>query len=284
MKTWMEKTADFLRRFTGADGRRHFTSAVILAAGSGERFGNLYGRKQFVPLCSVPALVHTLRAFEESEYITEIVVVTREEDVRRCEEYRSEYGFEKVTKILAGGADRQASARRGLDAVSDEAEFIALHDGARCLVTGQIIADTVRAAYAHGAAVAAEPSTDSVKRVNGAGDVEESLSRDTIWLAKTPQVFLANMYRAAVYLAEKDGVRATDDSALVERLGFKVRMVDCGRENIKLTVPMDAVIAEAILRRRAEAAEAAAKEAPDAVPEAIARAAEKAAEKGKDAK
>ncbi len=267
----LEMTAELLRTFSAEDPRRHPTSAVILAAGSGERFGVEQGRKQFVPLLSVPALVHTLRAFEASECISEIVIVTRPEDVRRCEEYREEYGLGKVTKIVVGGEDRQASARIGSDAISDGAEYIAIHDGARCLVTEKIINDTVRCAYRCGAAVAAEPSVDSVKRADPSGDVAESLERKEIWLAKTPQVFLADMYRAAVYMAERDHVRATDDSALVERLGFKVHLVDCGSRNMKLTVPDDAYVAETILRRRAEAAEEEARRAAGDPPDAVAR-------------
>jgi 2-C-methyl-D-erythritol 4-phosphate cytidylyltransferase len=223
---------------------------VILAAGSGRRFGDEKGKKQFVPVCSEPVLVHTLRAFEACDYITEIVVVTAAEDIRRCEEYRDGYGFTKVRAIIAGGEDRQASAKKGFDAISDKAEFVAIHDGARCLVTPDLIAQTVRSAYRQGAAVAAEKSRDTVKRTSAAGVIEETMDRETVWLAKTPQVFLANMYRAAVYTAEKDGFRATDDSSLVERLGFRVRTVDCGGDNIKLTTPVDVYIAEAILRAR----------------------------------
>lgn len=252
MESKLAKIADFLRRLSPADNRHYFTSAIILAAGSSQRFGQENGLKQFCPICSVPALVHTLRAFEASKLIDEILIVTQEEEIARCESYVAEYGIKKVSKVLVGGADRQESSKRGFDAVSSKAKFVAFHDAARCLITTDMINGTIRAAYEHGAAIAAERSRDTVKIANDQGFSMESPDRNTVWLAKTPQVFMADIYRAAVYTAEKDGVRATDDSMLAERLGFKVKMVECGNENIKLTTANDIYIAEAILRAREE--------------------------------
>lgn len=255
MGSVLTKLADVLRHLSPQENRHHFTSAIILAAGSGQRFGQENGLKQFCPIGSIPALVHTLRAFEACARIDEILIVTSEADVSRCENYAAEFGIKKVSKVIVGGADRQESAKRGFDAVSTKAKFVAFHDGARCLVTKEIINDTIRAAYEHGVAVAAERSRDTVKIANDREFSTESPDRNTVWLAKTPQVFMADIYRAAVYTAEKDGVRATDDSMLAERLGFKVKMVECGNENIKLTTPNDIYIAEAILRARQEKSE-----------------------------
>ena len=252
MGSFIKNIADVLRHLSPSERRHYFTTAVILAAGSGQRFGQENGLKQFCPINSVPALVHTLRAFEASSLIDEILIVTKEQDIARCEAYVQEFGLKKISKILAGGSDRQESAKRGFDAVSEKAKFVAFHDGARCLVTREMIDNTIRAAYEHGGAVAAERSRDTVKIADANGFSKESPDRNTVWLAKTPQVFMADIYRAAVYTAEKDGVRATDDSMLAERLGFKVKMVECGNENIKLTTPNDVYIAEAILRARQE--------------------------------
>ena len=248
MGSFIKNLADVLRHLSPSERRHYFTTAIILAAGSGQRFGQENGLKQFCPINSVPALVYTLRAFEASSLIDEILIVTKEQDIA----YVQEFGLKKVSKILAGGSDRQESAKRGFDAVSEKAKFVAFHDGARCLVTREMIDNTIRAAYEHGVAVAAERSRDTVKIATDNGFSKESPDRNTVWLAKTPQVFMADIYRAALYTAEKDGVRATDDSMLAERLGFKVKMVECGNENIKLTTPNDVYIAEAILRARQE--------------------------------
>ena len=252
MDSIITKIADALRVLSPSESRRYFTSAIILAAGSGERFGRAQGKKQFIPVKGIPAVVRSLQVFEKSELISEIILVTGAADIRRCEEYREEYGLTKLKKILAGGDDRQASAKIGFDAIDPKAEFIAIHDGARCLITEDILRATVRAGYKHGAAVAAESARDTVKIASADEFAKVSPDRSTVWLAKTPQVFMANMYRAAVYMADKDNVRATDDSMLVERIGFKVKMVECGSENLKITVPMDVKIAEAILRAREE--------------------------------
>lgn len=254
MGSFTERLADVLRHLSPAENRHYFTSAVLLAAGSGHRFGQENGLKQFFPICGAPAFVHTLRAFESSGLIDEILIVTREDEIPRCKDLVNEYGITKVSKILPGGNDRQESAKIGFDAISEKSRFVAFHDGARCLVTKEIIENTIRASYEHGVAVAAERSRDTVKLATAMDFATESPDRNAVWLAKTPQVFMADIYRAALYTAEKDGVRATDDSMLAERLGFKVKLVECGNENIKLTTPNDVYIAEAILRARQEKA------------------------------
>ena len=230
------------------------TSALILAAGSGERFsegsGELAGmKKQFVPIGGVPVLLRTVRVFERSPFIHEIIVVTGKDDVDFVRDLLGDE-ITKLTKIVPGGATRQESAMAGLEAVDPKSEYIAIHDGARCLITEEIIADVIKTAYDCGAAAAAQRAVDTVKFADDNRIITETIDRDHVWLMKTPQVFQANMYRAAVYTAFKDGAAVTDDCMLVERIGFKVRVVDCGNENIKLTYPIDKVFAEAILNER----------------------------------
>jgi len=230
-----------------------FTSAVVLCAGVGNRFsadGTL--TKQNVLLLGIPVAVHTLLAFEKSETVNEVIVVVREGEQDIFEDYVRKYALSKVKKIILGGETRQESSLKGFDEIDDASQYVAIHDGARCLVTPKIIDDTVRAAYEHRAAAAAERCRDTVKTADRDGCIEDTVDREKVWLVKTPQVFLSNMYRCAAYTAVKDKVKVTDDCMMAERLGFKIKLVDCGTQNIKITYAEDMLIAEAILKSRAE--------------------------------
>lgn len=230
------------------------TTAIILAAGSGERFsadaGELAGiKKQFVPVLGRPVLLRTAEAFEASKLVDEIIVVSGKDELGLCKELLTPY-ITKLKAVTVGGATRQESAMAGLELVDPKSDYIAIHDGARCLITADIIDNVIKEAYHTGAAAAAEKAVDTVKYADNEGMIENTIDRDHVWLMKTPQIFLANMYRAGVYTAHKDGAAVTDDCMLVERLGFKVKAVDCGHENIKLTYATDRIIAEAILTER----------------------------------
>lgn len=226
------------------------TAAIILAAGSGRRFSNIDGEKQNRELCGIPVIVRTLSAFERCPLVDEIVLVCRKEDVPAYSGFSERYGFCKPVTVTEGGAERMESALAGIEAVSDKAEFVAVHDGARCLITPTQLEKVLRAAYDGGAAAAGYPSVDTVKYSEDGMYIGETPDRSKIWLIGTPQVFKANMYRAAIYMAKKDGVSVTDDCMMAERLGFKIRLVDIGRENIKITSPEDIRIAEGILGGR----------------------------------
>ncbi len=223
-----------------------FTSAVILAAGNGTRFGSDM-KKQYVTIDGVPAVVRCMQSFEACPLIDEIVLVGEMEQLRGL---LSNYSFPKLSAVVGGGETRQESALHGFDAISDKAKYVAIHDAARCLVTPAIIEDTVRAAYQYRAAVAAEKTVDTVKRGDQDGFISETLDREGIWLVKTPQVFHCDVYRVAAYMAKKEKAAATDDSMLCERLGFRVKLVECGPDNIKLTHPQDLMRANAILNMR----------------------------------
>ena len=220
-----------------------FTSAVILAAGNGTRFESDI-KKQYITVGGVPAVVRCMQTFEACPLIDEIVLVGDMEELRTL---LSGYTFEKLASVVGGGETRQESALRGFDAISEKAKYVAIHDAARCLVTNEIIEDTVRAAYQHRAPAAAEKTVDTVKRADRDGFISDTLDREYIWLVKTPQVFHCDVYRVAAYMAKKEKVAATDDSMLCERLGFSVKLVECGSDNIKLTHPQDLLRAEAIL-------------------------------------
>lgn len=227
-----------------------YTSAVILCAGMGERFKVGDKTKQNFVLLGKPACVHTFEAFEKSNLIDEIIVVAREEELPVMEEYRAKYNITKISKIVCGGATRQESSLKGCDEISEKSKYVAIHDGARCLVTSELVDKTVRSAYEHGAAAAAERSRDTVKYSEDGSFIDHTEDRSKIWLVKTPQVFLSNMYRAGAYMAKKDGEDVTDDCMLAERLGFKIKLVECGADNMKLTFPEDVSIFEAILKGR----------------------------------
>ncbi len=231
------------------------TTAIILAAGASERFSGAAGvKKQFCPVLGIPAVLRSALAFEECTDVKQIIVVTGEDDTEKMKSLL----VGKITKlstVTAGGATRLESAKAGLFHVDPSSKFIAVHDAARCLVTVEMIKNVIAEAVRSGAAAAATPASDTVKMTDGGRTVVETLDRDRIWLAATPQIFSANLSRAAIYTAIRDGVSVTDDCSAVERLGVKVKLVDCGRENIKITYPVDTAIAEAILIRRTEAHE-----------------------------
>lgn len=244
----MGKLSSLIRAFAG---KKRFCSAVILAAGSGRRFSDDRA-KQFAQVAGESVLVRSARAFEESELISEIIIVTRRADVEGCRNILKEKGITKVTRVVAGGDTRQKSAKNGFEAVNPACEFVAIHDAARCLVTPEMIEAAMESAFVHGACACAAKATDTIKKTDGANSITETVDRENAWLVQTPQIFMADMYRAAAYMGEKDNVEATDDCALCERLGFKVKLVDVGKTNMKITYPEDVIIAEAILKYREE--------------------------------
>ena len=224
-------------------------AAVIVAAGRGSRMG-LDRNKVLYPLCGEPIVVRTARAFVDSGLFDGgVVIVTGENDMDEMRTMMDDAGV-SVRAVVPGGADRQESVFCGIRACDENADIIAIHDGARCLVTCDIIENVLLKAYDTGAAAAAERAVDTVKYADSRGVIEKTIDRNYVWLMKTPQIFNANMYRAGVYAALKDKASVTDDCMLVERLGFKVHAVDCGHENIKLTYATDKIIAEAILTAR----------------------------------
>ena len=242
----MGKISSFIREL---GRKKRFNSAIILAAGSGTRFSP-ERKKQFEEICSLPVIVRSALAFEKCEDIHEIVVVTAVADIEGTRNILRSHGITKLTKVVAGGDTRRASAKRGFDAANPECDFVLIHDAARCLVTPDMIGKTLYEAYLHGAAACATVEVDTLKRTTRDGIIVETVDRENVYRVQTPQIFMADMYRAAAYMAERDGIEATDDCGLCERLGFKVKLVECGKTNIKITYPEDVIIAEAILRSR----------------------------------
>lgn len=227
----------------------NYTGAVILAAGNSTRMGGKIN-KQLYELNGIPVLAHTLTAYQKCPLIREIVVVTRPEDFNEVFEIAKKYGIKKLKRITAGGSTRQESAKKGVDKLSEEILYVAIADGARCLTTPLQIAQVCLKAYRHKAASAAHAVADSMKRSTPSGFVTETVDREHLWAVQTPQIFHKALYHAAVFNAQRTGFTATDDNALIEHLGYRIRLVECGAENLKITTKADLALAEAILAHR----------------------------------
>lgn len=225
------------------------TAAVVLAAGKSTRMGKKQN-KQLLTVNGVPVLAHTLMAYQNCPHIKQIVVVARQQDFPAIVEIRQAYGIKKMTKLVVGGKDRQESARFGVSQVDPEIRFVAIADGARCLTTSEDITNVCLRAYKFQAASAGHQISSSVKRTSAMGMITESIDRTHLWEAQTPQVFHVALYNAAIHKSLQDNFRTTDDNALIEHLGYQVKMVECGRDNIKITTPDDLAFAKAVLTVR----------------------------------
>ncbi len=230
--------------------RHPYTSCIILAAGIGSRFGNENGTKQNVDVCGIPAVVRTAMAFQTSDLTDEIILVARHEEIALLNSYKEKYALTKVSSVVEGGATRDESSYLGFKAISKTCKYVAIHDAARCLITPEMIKDTYLAAYKYGAASSAEAVVDTVKRCNSEGFIEKTVDRNGLWLIKTPQVFKRSIYLVSAAVARKDGIKVTDDCMMAEYAGFSVKLVDNGRENIKLTTRDDLMLAEALTEKR----------------------------------
>ncbi len=224
-------------------------AAVVLAAGGSVRMGS---DKILAKLGEIPVLARTLRPFQNCEYISEIVVVTSAEKLMEVTELCREYNIGKVSKVVSGGKTRAESALTGVSEVSARAELIAVHDGARPLVTEDLIRRTVEAASKKMAAVPAIRSTDTLKIAGVDGAIVGTVDRESTWRIQTPQVFKADLIKGALTKAMKQGLPLTDDSSAMDLLGVKTYIVEGDEENIKLTRPLDLLLAAAILRDRRE--------------------------------
>ena len=228
-----------------------FVSAVIVAAGGSVRMGS-GDSKQFLPLLGNPAIFYTLGAFQRCDMIDEIVVVCRAQDISRIEALCRGSGFDKVSAVVEGGSCRGESVRNGVSAVSEKAAYFAIHDGARPLITEEDISAVVNAALETGAATLGTAVTDTIKIAGANNVITGTPDRSTLRAVQTPQVFERELYSFALSEAEDALDSVTDDCSLIEKMGGEVTIVEGSRENIKLTTPIDLVIAESILSKREE--------------------------------
>lgn len=223
------------------------TSVIITAGGSGKRMG---GPKQFLPLLGKPMIEWTIEAFKKTKGIDEIIVVVAEENIKKAKEFvkLGNRDVQSQVSVTISGPQRTDSVRNGLKLVSPDSDIVLIHDGARPLVTSEIVEKAIKGASDYGAVVIGVPVKDTIKKVGSCElEVVSSPDREFLWQAQTPQAFKYEIIKRAY---EKATSSATDDSKLVEDLGVKVKMVMGSYENIKVTTPDDVIIAEAILRNR----------------------------------
>ena len=219
-----------------------YCGAVIVAAGTASRMGGI--DKVMAPLRGEPMVVRSVRTFQNCDAVREIVIVTREDLLSKIMSLCD--GFSKVRAVVVGGSSRPESVQAGLNALSDKVRLAAIHDGARPLVTWQVIDRTVRAANTYGAAAPAVPVKDTIKVVRG-GVVAATPDRSRLQAVQTPQIFDLDLLRAALKKAAAEGAAITDDCSAVENMGMSVKIVEGDEKNIKVTTPMDLTIAQLFL-------------------------------------
>jgi 2-C-methyl-D-erythritol 4-phosphate cytidylyltransferase len=226
-------------------------SAIIVAAGASKRFGGATP-KQFLELKGKPVVIHTMLRFEACPAVDEIILVLPDSHKAGFIEIASKFPLKKLIRIIGGGSSRAESVLNGLKAVRPEttetAGVVAVHDGARPLVTPDEIAETIKKAEETGAAVLTAPVTDTVKEISG-GRIIRTVDRGSLRRALTPQCFRYDILKKAYEMAD-DITEATDESYLVERAGFPVTFVEGSPFNIKITHPEDLALAEFIMERR----------------------------------
>jgi len=221
--------------------------AIVVAAGKGTRLGG-DRPKQFLELGGVPIIIHTLRQFERSKQINEVITVLPAEDTAGFESLAQKFELSKARRIVAGGATRAQSVRNGLNAIV-QAEIVTVHDGVRPFITPEEIDQVIVAAKDGGAAILAAPVADTIKRVDG-GRIIETVSRAELRRALTPQCFRFDILKRAyeqLEQLESSGVEITDESMLVERLGISVVSVEGSARNIKITNEADLAMANRLL-------------------------------------
>lgn len=228
------------------------TVAIVPAGGTGKRMGSRLP-KQFLSLAGIPILVHTLKVFQHSPLIDEILLAVPEgerADVQRNIVER--FALSKISLVLAGGPERQDSVRNALAHVREEHDIVLVHDGVRPFVTEDLIERVVAETSIFGAATAGLPVRDTVKEVDRKGCVARTVPREDLWLTQTPQAFRRELILAAYERAAADEFYGTDDASLVERMGIPVRMIRGDADNIKVTTPEDLERGEKIVCGRTE--------------------------------
>ena len=217
--------------------------AIIAAAGTGKRIGGEFP-KQYLKIAGKPILVYTLEKFDGCHAVGEIILVVEKEKIGLAEGLLEEWEIRKTVHVIAGGVERQDSIHRALGVLPEQTEWVAIHDGVRPFVSLEKISEVIQAGQDFGAAILAVPEKNTIKKAVE-GWVEQTISRKDIWEIQTPQVFKAEWLKTSYTRAFKNHYYSTDDAALIEQAGHRVRLVRGEENNIKITSPADLIIAKA---------------------------------------
>jgi 2-C-methyl-D-erythritol 4-phosphate cytidylyltransferase len=222
-------------------------SAIIVAAGKGRRM-HAGTRKQYLTVAGRTVLGHTLKKFDVCDDVDSIYLVVPEEDFDYCrEKVLSPANLRKPTHLVVGGKQRQNSVFNGLKALEQKRGLVVVHDGVRPLIEPQQISSCIAEAQESGACILGIPAFDTIKRVDDANTIEATINRECLWLAQTPQVFRYKILHRAHQKAISDGFAGTDDALLVERIGYRVKIITGSKTNLKITTTEDLAIAQALL-------------------------------------
>lgn len=225
-------------------------SAIIVAAGKGERMGTAQ-RKQYMDLSGTPILIHSLKPFDQCPLIDQIIVVIPNGEIEFCQKQIVDPADLKTpTLLVPGGKRRQDSVFNGINAVKDNEGIVLIHDGARPLISTEMIEACIQGAHKWGACIPAIAPVDTPKQVDSEGRIVQTISRDSLRFAQTPQAFQLPIIQKAHRQSIDNGWVATDDASLVELMGQEVHIIEGQRENLKITTPEDLLLAEIFLKKR----------------------------------
>lgn len=225
------------------------TTAIIVAAGNASRMDGI--DKQLAPILGIPVIERSVKAFQEAAVIDSIVLVAREDKISEFQNLLSDK-YSKITDIIAGGSSRAESVKHGIEVCDRDTGIVLIHDGARPLVTDEIITAVKNAAELYGAAACAVPLKDTVKKIDLSGRIVETPRRSSLVSVQTPQGFRMDIYKKALQSVDTLSDEITDDCSLIELSGNQVYTVKGSYDNIKITTPIDITLAEAIIKRREE--------------------------------
>jgi 2-C-methyl-D-erythritol 4-phosphate cytidylyltransferase len=217
------------------------TSAIVVAAGTSQRMGF---DKLTASLAGCPVFIRTLQRFENCSDVEEIVLVAHSDRLKQFGSLAADHGINKVSRVVAGGAQRHLSVYAGLQAINPKAEFVAVHDGARPLITSELISLAVQEAREHGAVSLAAPIVETIKRANEEQRVIDSVERVGLWTMQTPQVFRREWLVKAYEAVLASDIAVTDEVSAVQKAGFPVRLLTNPEWNLKITYPRDLDLAQ----------------------------------------